>query len=85
MIEYYAAEIQKILAVPAVKPYILRFLNFVTDPRRSRMSEYCQAVQDYIRACETLLKAGQLSDNEMEAVQEMLLRISDKLLDDGES
>ena len=49
------------------------------------MSNCRQLVQDYIRASEALLKAGELSDDEIQAVQEILDRISDKLLDDGES
>lgn len=49
------------------------------------MSHYGQHVQDYIRASEALLKAGDLSDEEMQAVQEMVDRVSEKLLDDGEA
>jgi hypothetical protein len=49
------------------------------------MSDYRQQVQEYIRASEALLKSGELSDDEMQAVQEMLDRVSDKLLNDGES
>jgi hypothetical protein len=49
------------------------------------MSEYRQYVQDYIRASEALLKAGELSDDEIQAVQEMLDRIAEKVLNDGES
>ena len=49
------------------------------------MSNYTQQVQDYIRASEALLKAGELSDDEMEAVQEILDRVSEKLLNDGEA
>ena len=49
------------------------------------MFNYRQHVQDYIRASEALLKAGELSDDEMQAVQEILDRVSEKLLDDGES
>ena len=48
------------------------------------MSNYRQNVQDYIRACEALLQSGELSDEEMQAVQEMVDRISEKLLN-GES
>ena len=47
------------------------------------MSDYCQSVQDYIRACEALLKLGELSNEEAEVVEEMFGRIADKYLDDG--
>ena len=49
------------------------------------MSHYGQHVQDYIRASETLLQSGELSDEEMQAVQEMVDRISEKQLNEGES
>jgi hypothetical protein len=49
------------------------------------MSDNRQAVQDYIRASEALLKADDLTEAEMEAVQEMVDRVSEKMLDDGES
>lgn len=49
------------------------------------MPNYGQYVQDYIRASEALLQSGELSDEEMRAVQEMVERVSEKLLDDGES
>ena len=49
------------------------------------MSNYRPLVQDYVRASEALLKIGELSDQEMQAVQEMLDRVSEKLLNDGES
>ena len=49
------------------------------------MSNYGQYVQDYIRVSEALLKAGELSEEEMQAVQEMVDRVSEKLLNDGES
>ena len=42
-----------------------------------------QSVQDYMRACEALLKVGELSNEEAEAVEEMFGRIADKFLDDG--
>ena len=47
------------------------------------MSIHRQSVQDYMRACEALLKLDELSDAEMEAVQEMRDRISEKLLNSG--
>ena len=47
------------------------------------MSDYHQSVQDYIRACEALLKIGELSNKEAEVVEEMFGRIADKFLDDG--
>lgn len=49
------------------------------------MSIHHQSVQDYIRACEALLKASELSEEEMQSVQEMADRIAEKLLNDGES
>lgn len=49
------------------------------------MSNYRQHVLDYIRASEALLKANELSEAEMQAVQEVVDRVSEKLLDDGES
>jgi hypothetical protein len=49
------------------------------------MSDYSKQVQEYIRASEALLKAGELSDKEMQAVQQMLDRVSEKVLNDGES
>ena len=47
------------------------------------MSIHHQSVQDYIRACEALLKLGELSDKEAEAVEEMFGRIAERFLDDG--
>ena len=49
------------------------------------MSNYRQFVQDYVQASEALLKMGELTDNEMEVVQQMTERVSEKLLNDGES
>ena len=45
--------------------------------------DYCQPVQDYMRACEVLLKLGALSQEEAEAVEEMFGRIAERFLDDG--
>ena len=45
------------------------------------MSDHRQSVQDYIRACEALLKLGELSDKEAEVVEEMYDQIADKFLD----
>jgi hypothetical protein len=45
------------------------------------MSDHRQSVQDYIRACEALLKLGELSDKEAEVVEEMYGQIADKFLD----
>ena len=42
------------------------------------MSDYCQAVQEYMRACEALLKINELSNEE---VEEMFGQIADKFLD----
>ena len=47
------------------------------------MADYRQSVQDYIRACEALLKIGELSEEEAEVVEEMYGRIADKFIDDG--
>jgi hypothetical protein len=46
------------------------------------MSDYHQSVQDYIRACEALLKIGELTDEEAEVVEQMFGWIADRLLDD---
>ena len=45
------------------------------------MSDHRQSVQEYMRACEALLKIGELSNEEAEAVEEMFGRIADKFLD----
>jgi len=47
------------------------------------MPDYRLPVQEYIRACETLLKLGELSNEEAETVEEMFGQIADKFLDDG--
>ena len=44
-----------------------------------------RSVQDYMCACEALLKVGELSNEEAEAVEEMFGRIADKFLNDGGS
>jgi hypothetical protein len=49
------------------------------------MSDFSQPVQDYIRASGALFKAGELSDKKMQAVQQMLDRNSENVLNDGES
>lgn len=51
---------------------------------RSCMSIYCQSVQDYIRVCEALLSTGELTDAEIQAIEVMVVRLSEKLLNDGE-
>ena len=48
------------------------------------MPDYCQPIQEYMCACEDLLKLGELSNEEAEAVEEMFGRIADKFFD-GES
>ena len=48
------------------------------------MSRYRQSVHDYIAACEALLKSGDLSDHEMQAVEAMMGRLSDALRSAGE-
>ena len=45
------------------------------------MSDYRQAVQEYMRACEALLEINELTDEEAEAVEEMYGQIADKFLD----
>jgi hypothetical protein len=47
------------------------------------MSDYHQSVQDYIGACEALLKIGELTDEEAEVLEAMYGRIADRFLDDG--
>jgi hypothetical protein len=47
------------------------------------MPDHRQPVLEYLRACEALLKFGELSTEEAEAVEEMFGRIADKFLDDG--
>ncbi len=47
------------------------------------MSNFHPTVQEYIRACEALLKVGELSDAETVAVEQMMDRLSDELLNDG--
>lgn len=44
------------------------------------MSTHRPSVREYMLASEALLNMADLSDTEMEAVQEMLNRISEKLL-----
>ena len=39
------------------------------------MPDYRQPVQEYIRACEALLKIGELSKEEAEVVEECLVRL----------
>ena len=48
------------------------------------MSRYRQSIHDYIPACEALLKVGDLSDHEMQAVETMMTRLSDALRPSGE-
>ena len=47
------------------------------------MSNFHPSVQEYIRVCEALLKIGELSDAEAVAVEQMMARLSDELLNDG--
>ena len=46
------------------------------------MPDYRQPIQEYMRACEALLKL-ELTNEESEAVEEMYGRIADKSLADG--
>ena len=48
------------------------------------MSRYRQSGHDYIAACEALLKSGDLSDHEMQAVETMMTRLSEALLSQGD-
>lgn len=47
------------------------------------MSHFHLSVQEFIRACEAILKIGELSDAEAVAVEQMMARLSDELLNDG--
>ena len=47
------------------------------------MPDHRQSVREYVRASEALLQAGELSDHEMQAVEEMVNRLSDELLTSG--
>ena len=47
------------------------------------MSNYHPSVQEYIRACEALIKVGDLSDAETLAVEQMMDRLFNELLIDG--
>ena len=46
------------------------------------MSDYRQTIEDYLRISEALLQMGELTDADVEAIDKMLERVSDKLLDD---
>jgi hypothetical protein len=46
------------------------------------MPDYREPIQEYIRACEALLRLGELSKEEAEVVEEMFGQIADKFLDD---
>ena len=48
------------------------------------MSNHRQSVRDYVHASEALLKIDELSDHEMQVVQEMLDQLSKKLLNSGD-
>ena len=50
---------------------------------RSCMSGHRQRVREYEQTSEALLETDELSDTEMEMVQEMFYRISEKLLNSG--
>lgn len=49
------------------------------------MSEHRQIVREYLRSTEALLKIDDLSEAELQAIGHMLDRLSEKLLDNGES
>ena len=46
------------------------------------MPDYRQPIQEYMHACEALLKIPELTDDEAEVVEEMYGQIADKFLDD---
>jgi len=46
------------------------------------MPDYRPPVQEYMRACEAVLKINELSIEEAEAVEEMFVRIADKFLNE---
>ena len=46
------------------------------------MSDYRQSVQDYLRVSEALLQIEELSDDERGAIEDMLDRLHEKLLND---
>jgi hypothetical protein len=47
------------------------------------MANYHLSVQEFLRACEALLKVGDLSDAETLVVEQMIDRLSDEILNDG--
>ena len=47
------------------------------------MSDYRQTIEEYLRVSEALLQMEELTDAEMEAIEEMLERVSDKVLNDA--
>ena len=47
------------------------------------MPDCRQPIQEYMHACEALLKLAELSDEEAEGVEEMFGRIADRFIDDG--
>jgi hypothetical protein len=47
------------------------------------MSDYRQTIEDYLRISEALLQMEELTDAEMEAIEEMLERVSDKVLNEA--
>ena len=47
------------------------------------MSDYRQTIEDYLRISEALVQMEELTDAEMEAIEEMLERVSDKVLNDA--
>jgi hypothetical protein len=47
------------------------------------MSDYRQTIEEYLRVSEALLQMEELTDAEMEAIEEMLERVPDKVLNDA--
>lgn len=64
---------------PVRRKTLFPFLNF----RPLHMSAYRQSVQDYIRACQALLRTKALSDAEVETIEVMVIRLSETLLNNG--
>jgi len=84
MMGYYVTEIQNLLALSPQKEGLFPF------PEPSSRGVVCLITanpyrEEYMCTCEALLKIGELSDNEVEVLEEMLYRIGDKLLNNGKS
>ncbi len=49
------------------------------------MSDFSQLVQDFMYACEALLKTRELTEAEIQVIEEMANRLSEKLFNDGKA